>query len=50
MTNKTNVEHEQVGHENAEYGSETLKMLARYLTNQYAAGFSRSDISRMRQL
>ena len=44
------VEYEQAGHEKAEYGSETLKMLARDLTNQFVAGFSRSNISRMRQL
>ena len=44
------VEYEQTGHEKAEYGSETLKMLSRDLTNQYGAGFSRSNISRMRQL
>ena len=44
------VEYEQAGHEKAEYGSETLKMLAKDLTNQYGAGFSRSNISRMRQL
>ena len=44
------VEYEQAGHEKAEYGSETLKMLSRDLTNQYGAGFSRSNISRMRQL
>ena len=44
------VEYEQAGHEKAEYGSETLKMLAKDLTNQFGAGFSRSNISRMRQL
>ena len=44
------VEYEQAGHEKAEYGSETLQMLAKDLTNQYGAGFSRSNISRMRQL
>ena len=41
---------EQAGHEKAEYGSETLNMLSKDLTNQYGAGFSRSNISRMRQL
>ena len=44
------VEYEQAGHEKAEYGSETLQMLAKDLTSQYGAGFSRSNISRMRQL
>ena len=44
------VEYEQAGHEKAEYGSETLQMLAKDLTNQYGTGFSRSNISRMRQL
>lgn len=44
------VEYEQAGHEKAEYGSETLQMLAKDLTNHYGTGFSRSNISRMRQL
>lgn len=44
------VEYEQAGHEKAEYDSETLQMLAKDLTNQYGTGFSRSNISRMRQL
>lgn len=39
------VEYEQAGHEKAEYGSETLQMLAKDLTSQYGAGFSRSNIS-----
>ena len=44
------VEYEQAGYEKAEYGSETLQMLAKDLTNRYGTGFSRSNISRMRQL
>lgn len=44
------VKYEQDGHEKAEYGSETLKMLSRDLTNKYGAGFSWSNIYRMRQL
>ncbi len=44
------VEYEQAGNEKAEYGSDTLNRLARDLTTCYGNGFSRSNISRMRQL
>ncbi len=44
------VEFEQNGHENAEYGSNTLKMLAADLSVRYGKGFSWSNIYRMRQL
>ena len=44
------VEFEQHGHENAEYGSNTLKMLAADLSIRYGKGFSWSNIYRMRQL
>ena len=43
-----NIEYKQVGHEKAKYASVTLKTLDRYLINQYGAGFSRNNISRMR--
>lgn len=44
------VEYEQAGNEKAEYGSETLKRLARDLTDRYGNGFSWSNVYRMRQL
>lgn len=43
------VEYEQAGHEQAEYGSETLKRLSRDLTDHYGKGFSYSNVYRMRQ-
>lgn len=43
------VEYEQNGHETAEYGSNTLKKLARDLTDHYGKGFSWSNTYRMRQ-
>ncbi len=44
------VEYEQAGHEKADYGSNTLKSLSKDLTRRCGKGFSRSNISRMRQL
>ncbi|WP_044974995.1 PDDEXK nuclease domain-containing protein [Ruminococcus sp. HUN007] len=44
------VEFEQSGHEKAEYGSNTLKMLAADLSIRYGKGYSWSNIYRMRQL
>lgn len=44
------VEYEQAGHEQAEYGSESLKRLARDLTDRYGKGFSWSNVYRMRQM
>lgn len=44
------VEYEQKGNEKAEYGSDTLNKLSKDLTSYYGKGFSRSNISRMRQL
>lgn len=43
------VEFEQNGHEKADYGSKTLKMLAADLKLQYGKGFSWSNMYRMRQ-
>lgn len=45
--NSAMVEFEQHGHENAEYGSNTLKMLAADLSVRYGKGFSWSNIYRM---
>ena len=44
------VEYEQKGYEKAEYGSNTLKILSRDLTDRYGKGFSWSNVYRMRQM
>jgi len=45
-----NVEHEQVGHENAEYGSETIKWLYHDLIDRYGRGIGMSNANKMRKL
>ena len=42
------VEHEQSNQERAPYGKETLRQLARVLTNEFGKGFSRSNLQNMR--
>lgn len=44
------VEYEQAGHARAEYGANTLKQLSGDLTLRYGAGFSMSNVSKMRQM
>jgi len=44
------VEHEQQSSERAEYGKQTLKLLARRLTQELGKGFSRSNLQNMRLL
>lgn len=43
------VEDEQKGNEKAEYGSASLKVLSKELTNLYGRGFSRSNLQSMRK-
>ena len=44
------VEYEQKGKEKAEYGSSLLKKLSKDLTERYGAGFSMSNVNKMRKL
>jgi predicted nuclease of restriction endonuclease-like (RecB) superfamily len=42
------VEHEQQGHEKAEYGKETLQALSKQLTQEFGKGFSSTNLKQMR--